>query len=330
MCTPLHLEDTEMTDRPLPAASLPRILVLLATHNGARYLPEQLDSVLNQRGVDVHVLISDDNSSDATPSLLESYAVDARVEVLPQGRFGSAAKNFYRLILDADAAGFDAIGFCDQDDLWHLDKLQRHFDLLELPRGLDGRGPYSAVSSNVVSFDERGNRKLIRKSQPQRLLDFAFEAGGPGSTILLRPEAFDRIRNELRRPDGIAISANAHDWLMYALVRASGARWHIDDEPTVEYRQHDENVLGANEGLSQHLRRLRAISDGTYRADVLHIIRAARMVASGKNAARLSWVEDLLTQNTLRARARLARRSGEFRRRTRDQLVLAATLLCGL
>lgn len=51
-----------------------KILVLLATHNGEKYIQQQINSVLNQEGVDVDILISDDFSNDRTFSILKSYS----------------------------------------------------------------------------------------------------------------------------------------------------------------------------------------------------------------------------------------------------------------
>ena len=328
--------------RPAPAASdserpvltavaeRPRILVLLATHNGADYLAEQLDSVLGQQDVEVRVVVSDDASSDATMQVLGGYAADERVEVLEPGRFGSAAANFFRLVRHCDATGFNAVAFCDQDDIWVPHKLRRHYELLELAHGLDGAGPYAAVSSNVTAFDAVGNRRLIVKNQQQRACDYAFESGGPGSTFLLRPEAYVLVRDRLRRPDSAASAAKDHDWLIYALVRASGGRWCIDSEATVDYRQHDANALGANEGWRQNLRRFRQIADRTHRRDTQRIVAAAQEVATPQQAPRLEWLAARITRNDVFSRLRLARRAPELRRRRRDQLALAATVALGI
>ncbi|WP_201517518.1 glycosyltransferase [Gulosibacter hominis] len=309
----------------------PRILVLLATHNGQEFLDEQLNSVLSQADVDVTVLVSDDASTDQTiPMLAQRAETDSRVALLEPGQFGSAAKNFARLIRDADPTGFDAVALCDQDDIWRPGKLRRHFDILSAPRGLDGLGSYSAVSSNVTAFAPDGTRQLIVKNQTQQLADYAFESGGPGSTFLIRPEAFRLVQQQLRNPQSSANTARSHDWLIYALIRANGGRWFIDGEPTVEYRQHEDNVLGANEGWRQHLRRLAVIREGTYRADVANVVVAALEVADAKHSARLHWIATQIETNSLRSRLRLARRARHLRRRRRDQLVLAATIALGI
>ena len=309
----------------------PRVLVLMATHNGAAFLEEQLRSVLGQRGTEVEVLISDDSSTDRTRDIIGTFvASDTRVRALPTGRFGSAAANFLRLISDADARGFDAVAFCDQDDLWEPWKLQRHAELLFSNDSSDATKPIAAVSSNVLAFDASGHERLIVKDQPQVLCDYAFESGGPGSTFLLRPESFALVQREVRNPASAASDCQSHDWLMYALVRASGGRWFIDRFASVAYRQHSSNELGANEGLVQNWRRFRKIADGSYRRSVEAIVASAIPVADGKHRARLQWLQEQLRQKTVASRIRLALRSKEFRRRRRDRVALATAILLGI
>ena len=314
----------------MTSATRPRILVLLATHNGEKFLPEQLDTVLSQVDVEVSVIVSDDSSSDSTPAIIASYETrDRRVTVLPAGQFGSAGANFARLIREADSSSFDAIALCDQDDRWLPWKLSRHASLL-LSRGHQGDESIAAVSSNVLAFSERGDMALIEKNQVQRLCDYAFESGGPGSTFLLRPASFELIRRELDDPLGAASRATSHDWLIYALVRASGKRWVIDDLASVEYRQHGSNELGANRGTRQYLRRLRSIADGSHRHEVAKIVEAALSVASADERDRLEWLSTLVARRDLLSRMRLARRARELRRRPRDAWVLALTLILGI
>lgn len=312
-------------------SSTPRIVVLMATHNGGAYIEEQLNSVLNQAGVDLQVIVSDDNSSDETTNIVRARAaLDSRISMLPAGHFGSAGKNFYRLILDADVTSFHAVAFCDQDDIWEPWKLRRHFDLLMHPDGIDGLGPYAAISSNVAAVNTSGRRQLIVKNQLQRENDYVFESGGPGSTFLLRLETFAFIREQLDSPQSPAQAVTAHDWCMYALVRASGRRWFIDGEPSVLYRQHSNNVLGANEGLRQHVARLRQIANGSHRRDVERVLAACIPVAHGRTLVQLEWLQQIVVRRNVIDRIRLARQSYRLRRRRRDQLALAAVVVAGI
>lgn len=315
----------------MSAPALPKVRVLLATHNGERFLGEQLDSILNQDGVDLEVLAADDASTDSTPELLEQRAaVDARLTVIRRERnSGGAAPSFFDLLQrspDDDAL----IAFADQDDIWLPGKLARHARLLATA-GADG------VSSNVTAFGD-GSRSLVRKDFPQRRLDYLFEGPGPGCTHLLSPRLAAAIRAELAREGSPARDVDFHDWLDYVICRASGWGWHIDAEPTVDYRQHDGNVFGANVGLRSARTRLGLMAERWHRrqatmlADVaIGLTGADQAGATGRLAVRdeLVRLRALLVDTGLRARLALAARWPQLRRRRRDQLALAALIVIG-
>ncbi|RPJ80264.1 MAG: glycosyltransferase, partial [Acidobacteria bacterium] len=161
----------------------PAVAVCLAAFNGIRWLPKQLASILEQKGVSVTIVVSVDRSSDGTEEWVERRASEeSRLVALPFGeRFGGAAANFFRLLRDADLSGFDYVSLSDQDDIWQAEKLLRAYRVLQ-ETGADG------YSSDVVAFWPSGRTRWIRKSQPQRRWDFLFEAAGPGCTYVIRAD----------------------------------------------------------------------------------------------------------------------------------------------
>jgi len=308
----------------MPTALLPRVTVLLATHNGAAYLDEQLDTILAQQGVDVRLVALDDASTDGTPELLaQRAALDSRVTVLPsQGASGGAAPNFYRLIraLDLETAGL--IAFADQDDVWHPTKLARHAELIAA--GADG------VSSNVTAFSEDGTRSLIKKDYPQRDFDFLLEGPGPGCTFLMSNRLVALARERLTDPASEASKADFHDWLLYVLCRAHGWRWQIDSVSSMDYRQHDSNVMGANVGAVSALSRLKRISGRWHRDEAALLARVSLEVAPPAKHAELTTLLDLFTHTGPAPRARLARLAGQLRRRPRDRAIIGALVTLGI
>ena len=304
-------------------AGAPAIVVLLATHNGVRYLPEQLDSILGQEGGAVRVVALDDGSTDGTPQVLaERAAADDRLTVLSDdGTGGSSARNFYRLIERVEPLEGELVAFADQDDVWHLDKLARHAALLA--RGHEG------VSSSVTAFWEDGRRHLIRKDYPQRELDYVLESPGPGCTFLITPRLLDLTRQTLSN-SADARAVEFHDSLIYALARGRGWSWHIDGYPSVDYRQHAGNVMGSNSGLAGARARLRLIREHWLRTHATHLTAAARHVATGATADALDRVHALLTTRGLRARLALARMTPLLRRRPRDQRIIGLLITIGI
>jgi rhamnosyltransferase len=250
----------------LTNSQFPRVAVLMATYNGMEWLQAQLDSILTQENVDVTLYVSDDGSSDGTDEALRKLSqIDSRVVVLPKiASTGSAGRNFYRLIRDVDADAFDYVALADQDDIWHQDKLIRHIHLIN-------RHQVAAVSSNVTAFWPNGTEQLIVKSQPQLTWDFLFESAGPGCSFLMTPWLVARVREQLLKVNSQARQIALHDWLIYAVCRAYGAKWIIDANPSLYYRQHALNVVGANSGMLAKWKRLILFQQGWYRAEVVKV-----------------------------------------------------------
>ncbi|MCB5184130.1 glycosyltransferase [Methylobacillus gramineus] len=248
----------------------PRIAVLLASFNGRQWIADQLASLLAQTGVNIHVFISDDFSTDGTWEwLCSKVTTQANITLLPQKhRTGSAGRNFYRLIVDVDTVGFDYVAFSDQDDIWEVDKLSRHITLLQAHQA-DG------VSSNVKAFWPDGKTEIIMKSQAQREFDYIFESAGPGCTFLMTPRLIGEVRTLLNHLDSPARDVSLHDWLTYAVARALGYKWVIDETPSVQYRQHANNVIGANVSFKSKWLRLKKMRDGWYRQQVIKVTRIA-------------------------------------------------------
>ena len=103
----------------------PRVLVLMTTYNGSRYVAAQIDSILAQQGVDVTLRICDDCSTDGTYEIVQAYADEfENVLVKSNERNMGCNANFMNLIYDADADAYDFFAISDQDDVWRVNKLQ--------------------------------------------------------------------------------------------------------------------------------------------------------------------------------------------------------------
>lgn len=240
---------------------LPRVAVLLATHNGQDFIREQLDSILNQQGVEIQIHASDDKSTDGTLNLLKAVArIDPRLHVLPQGRFGSAADNFLGLLRSLSAEGYDYVAFADQDDVWLADKLHRAVMQLSAA-GADG------YSSDLLAFDTAtGEEWMVRKSAAARKLDYLFGGASAGCTYVITARAAAIVRG--------AIVVNpargwSHDWLVYAICRSNGFSWVFDQQSRIRYRQHSSNAYGARSGLRGAMKRVSQVANGWYCEQIL-------------------------------------------------------------
>lgn len=286
----------------------PKIAVLLAAYNGMQWIEEQVASILGQQSVDVTIHISVDLSDDGTEAWCKALEeVDSRVILLPPaGRFGGAARNFFRLIRDVDLHDYDAVSFADQDDIWESDKLLRATQAIT-SHGVD------AYSSNVTAFWPDGKTILLDKSQPQVAWDFLFEAAGPGCTYVLSPALARSLRQQVIQDWEQLQQVSLHDWYCYAFARSHGFKWFIDSRPSMRYRQHESNQVGANTGLTSLFQRYVTIHEGWWFKQVQAI---ALLVGADKDPFVSSWLplrrRDLL---------RLSVRGGQCRRRPRDKFL---------
>lgn len=104
------------------------ISVLMATYDGEEFLAEAIGSVLDQRGVELELVITDDGSTDRTPTIARAFGrQDARVRFAVQAHAGAAAARNRCL---ARACG-GHIAFLDQDDRWPPGKLSGQLSRLE-------------------------------------------------------------------------------------------------------------------------------------------------------------------------------------------------------
>lgn len=296
---------------------LPRFAVLLAAYNGGPWIAEQVSSILAQEQVEVVVFISVDQSTDDTYLLCQSLArYDSRIVLLPSiGRFGSAGKNFYRLIRDVNFSGYKYIALADQDDLWLKDKLWKAHEILV-------SGNCSAYSGNAIAFWPDGRRLLINKAQPQCKYDFLFEGPGPGCTYVIRVQEALQFKYFLMNKWLEVNEVSLHDWIIYAWFRANEFAWYIDRTPRVLYRQHSRNHVGANIGLNAAKNRIELIRSGWYRSEVTKIWKIVGHLLP-------EFPSNIFIDRGI-ARLSSLRYINNFRRRVRDRVYLFLIILLGV
>lgn len=234
-----------------------RIAVLLAAYNGSSYIIEQLDSIINQSEKNVDIFVSVDLCFDDTLVIVTEYSLrHPQVFILPYGkRYGSAGQNFFRLLCEVDFSNYDYVAFADQDDIWYDFKVNRALEQLRATRA-------EGYSSNVTAFWPDGRTSLVKKDYPQTEFDFVFESPGPGCTFLMTYELAKQIRQSLMDKQGEISGLWLHDWYCYAYARSRNLKWHIDSRPTMAYRQHGSNEVGANSGFKSMLYRVKNVLSG--------------------------------------------------------------------
>ncbi|GAB2798313.1 dTDP-rhamnosyl transferase RfbG [Halomonas shantousis] len=297
--------------------NIPTFAVLLAAHNGEKWISEQIRSILDQKGVWVRIFVSIDLSTDKTYDICKALVEEFNgcIDILPVGSyFGGAGPNFYRLINEVDFSEFDYVAFSDQDDIWFKDKLWRAQAIMD-------SNNLQAYSSNVVACWPSGRKLEINKAQSQKEWDFLFEAAGPGSTYVLKNENACFLKGFIKLRWDEINQFVLHDWLIYAFFRAQGWNWFIDSEPSLYYRQHEANQVGANQGMKQAYNRLAKVRQGWYRNEIKKLV----LLLEVEKLPPANWV----CYNNYFCRLRMLCCVAKFRRRVRDQVMLFLFILFG-
>ena len=252
------------------------VTVLLAACNGERYLAELLTSLQSQTLSGFQVLWQDDGSRDATAELLRAVA-DARFAPGScQGQHLGPCGNFLSLMAQCDTP-YTAL--CDQDDVWHADKLACLLAALQ-----QAEARYGADTPLLVHSDCRlinGDGAVTHSSF------FRHQGWNPAATILPPLLVQNNVTGctlMMNAPLRRLVVAHAragelfmHDWFI-ALTAAAFGQIVFVDEPLTDYRQHGSNVLGASRSglLRRSLQALRSPERARERIALTY--RHARMV----------------------------------------------------
>jgi rhamnosyltransferase len=283
------------------------VAVLLAACNGERWIEEQINTILNQKEVRLHIYVSVDLSTDNTlETVLNLAKFHSGITVLPYGeKFGSAAPNFYYLLLNVPVENYDYVALSDQDDIWYEDKLSRAICKLREQNAF-------GYSGNVIAFWKNGKKKVIEKSFKQTGYDYFFEVPGPGCTFVLEKELVCATKGCFLERKGLLREIRYHDWLIYAFARSRNFKWVTDGKYCMEYRQHSNNQLGVNNGIRAFWYRAKKIIRGEGMEQAVKIIiflnlEDSYFVKKWLNGGRVDYIK-------------LASLSKFFRRRRRDQI----------
>jgi rhamnosyltransferase len=223
------------------------IYVLLATYNGSAFIAEQLDSLIAQTEPGWTLLVRDDASTDRTREIVAAYAAkDSRVTELPASlRNQGTTANFDRLLRVACEHGAEYVMLMDQDDVWRADKIERQMALMRAEEARRGAGVPILVHSDLELIDRAGRTihpsfmafQHIRNEPSAPLRTLLVQNYVTGCTVLVNRSLLD-----VALP--IPPAAMVHDWWL-ALVAATVGTIRYDARPTVDYRQHAGNQIGA-------------------------------------------------------------------------------------
>lgn len=262
--------------------SLKTVTVLLSTYNGEKFLEEQLQSLIQQKNVEVRILVRDDGSTDGTVSILDRWKNDRLLDWYTGDNVG-AGKSFVDLLFKVPQSDYYA--FCDQDDVWLPNKLE--LSLLKMEQ-CESTHLDKPIIIHTDMWVVNKDLELISDSfwkysklRPDILNTFEYLAicnSVNGCTMLLNNAARDIVIQKY-----FVQSLVLHDVLVSLIVAYNNGIIDYVETPTMLYRQHGSNVIGARErGTSFFVRKFfllgNTIKNNIHRFQMINTVGQMSMV----------------------------------------------------
>ncbi|MGJ1335523.1 glycosyltransferase [Sphingobacterium siyangense] len=246
-----------------------KIKVLLATYNGSKYIVDQLTSIINQKDVNINIVIQDDGSTDDTLNLVSKDFFDLTYFVNDPGT-GSAARNFVKMVCEMDFnEQFEYVAFSDQDDVWLPEKLYKAIEFLKKENA-------DLYCSNLTKWDISNNSySELKKDFPQKKFDYLFEGGSAGCTYVFTQKFARELQTFFNIVDSSDWPHFSHDWLIYFFARSRDFKVVIDGQSYIHYRIHEHNVHGHLNKISWNTIKEKSsqVFDGYYQNHIRNFIK---------------------------------------------------------
>lgn len=225
-----------------------KVIILLSTYNGEKFLKEQLDSLLKQDFSEWVCHIRDDGSKDKTCEIIKTYVDSYPLKFINKttNENKGAAQSFLELLGTTENKENTYYMFCDQDDVWNANKISLCLKKMK-QNETQKKGPV-LIHTDLRIVDER--LQTINNSMEEYMhLDFEKSAfcnlliqnNITGCTMM--------INNDLKKQIIIREEIIMHDWWI-ALVASITGKIDYVKESTILYRQHNQNVVGATKNKS--------------------------------------------------------------------------------
>ncbi len=217
--------------------SNPLVSIAMATYNGAKYIEEQLQSIIHQTYNNLEIVIVDDCSKDNTVEIVEQYQQEYPFIRLYVNEQNSGVTKTFEVAIQECSGEFIAIS--DQDDIWELNKIEILVNEI---------GEHDAVYSNSLLVDASGqslnksfttimNMKTYYSGAP-----FLLSNSVPGHTILMKQEF---VQNILPFPPKMLFDL----WIGFCAAGNNGIKFV--DKTLVKYRQHETNTIGTRDSKNK-------------------------------------------------------------------------------
>lgn len=224
--------------------------ILMAVYNGENYVAQQIDSIVAQTVSNWHLVILDDASEDNTADILKRYEsrYPDRIEIHRNIKnSGSPQRNFFKLI---KYSRHNFVMFSDHDDVWEQNKIEKTYRrMLEIAEISNEAAKPLLVHTDLRVVDDKLNTindslmKMQKLSYKRcKLNNLLSQNIVTGCTMMVNRVLLDMIPS-------FPSKAIMHDW-WFALIACCFGKMGFVKEPTILYRQHSDNKVGAKDANS--------------------------------------------------------------------------------
>lgn len=225
-----------------------KILVLMSSYNGEKYIQEQIESILNQKiNGTIGLIVRDDGSKDGTVEILKKYEQQNKLVLLLGNNIGYVKSFFWLLNYAREHFNdFDFFAFSDQDDVWDLDKLEIAVTMIKKANLGDIPILYGSTSRLTDA-----NLKIIGQTmscyKPVTFYNVAVQNSMSGHTQVFNKAMLNIIPTNLNY-DKVYV----HDYFITVAASLCG-KIIFDQVPHVFYRQHSDNQIGVEANFFRRL-----------------------------------------------------------------------------
>lgn len=211
------------------------VSVLMSTYNGEKFLEEQLESLFNQKGVNIQLLVRDDGSTDKTLDILNKYQNCGKLKWY-SGENLKPAYSFLNLLLNAPKSDYYA--FCDQDDVWLDNKIIKAINTLKELEEKNSEVPclycsdYYLVDEALNPLPDNGHFST------ENFYSALVVSNATGCTMVFNKRLLEYAKKYI--PKAIVM----HDDWLHKVCLAVGGKVQFDNYKSLYYRQHSSNVDG--------------------------------------------------------------------------------------
>lgn len=226
-----------------------RVEVLMSTYNGEKFLKEQIDSILAQSNIDIHLTVRDDGSKDGTTNILEEYEANnpSKIHIIKGENLGY--KKSFTELLNLAEPDYDFYAFADQDDIWLQKKCSTAAEMIN-----QHKDSIAMYVSSVKICDENCKELYTNdfSTRTQSLKGIFIRYSYSGCVMMFTKKLKELAQKVSSRiPSGFKIPS--HDFLISTLAFCYGTVI-VDSNSYILHRRWENSVTPGGKGILNRIK----------------------------------------------------------------------------